>query len=109
MLYWQIGKRINEEILQNKRAAYGKEIVHTLSTQLTVEFGKGWSEKQLRHCLRFAEIFPDQEIVSSLWRQLSEEYGSAFFEKNLHRMMQFAKVFSEKEIEIARNKALDNE
>jgi len=71
LLYWQIGKRINEEVLQNKRAEYGKEIVHTLSTQLTKEYGKGWSEKHLRHCLRFAETFPEFEIVSTLWRQFS--------------------------------------
>ncbi|MBN1902960.1 hypothetical protein JW926_16675, partial [Candidatus Sumerlaeota bacterium] len=52
MLYWQIGKRINEEILKYKRAEYGKKIVATLSRQLEAEYGKGWSEKQLRHCLR---------------------------------------------------------
>jgi hypothetical protein len=34
MLFWQIGKRINEDILQNKRAGYGKQIVVTLSRQL---------------------------------------------------------------------------
>ena len=53
-LYWQIGKRINEEILKNKRAEYGKQIVVSLSRQLTNEYGKGWSEKLLRHCIRFA-------------------------------------------------------
>jgi len=70
-LYWQIGKRITEEVLLNQRAEYGKEIVSTLSAQLTTDFGSGWSEKQLRHCLRFVETFPDIEIVSTLWRQLS--------------------------------------
>src|SRR6187551_3162372 len=39
MLFWQLGKRINEHILQNRRAAYGKEIVSTLSTQLRKRFG----------------------------------------------------------------------
>ena len=34
-------------------------------------YGKGWSEKQLRHCLHFAETFPDEQIVSALRRQLS--------------------------------------
>ncbi len=34
MMYWNIGKLINDEILQNKRAEYGKEIVATLSQQL---------------------------------------------------------------------------
>ena len=71
MLYWNIGKRINSEVLQNERAEYGKQIVSTLSRQLQIEFGNGWSEKQLRHCLRFAEVFPDFSIVSTLWRQLS--------------------------------------
>jgi phosphoribosylformimino-5-aminoimidazole carboxamide ribonucleotide (ProFAR) isomerase len=71
ILYWNIGRRINNEILENKRAEYGKEVVKTLSSELTQEFGKGWSEKQLRHCLRIAETFPDEEIVSTLCRQLS--------------------------------------
>ena len=71
MLYWQIGKRINEEVLQHKRAGYGKEIVVSLARQLEAEYGKGWGEKQLRHCLRFAEAFPDFEIVYTLCRQLS--------------------------------------
>jgi len=69
--YWYIGKRINDEVLENKRAEYGKEIVKTLSVELTKEYGRGWSEKQLRHCLRFAETFADFEIVSALQRQLS--------------------------------------
>ena len=71
MLYWQIGKRINKELLKEKRAEYGKQIVNSLSTQLTLEYGSGWSEKHLRHCLRFAETFPDETIVSALRRELS--------------------------------------
>ena len=54
MLYWQIGKRINNEMLKDKRAEYGKQIVVSLARQLTMEYGRGWSEKQLRHCLRTA-------------------------------------------------------
>ncbi len=71
MLYWQVGKRVNEEVLKEKRGEYGKQIVATLARQLTTEYGKGWSEKQLRHCLRFAEVFPEEPIVSTLWRQFS--------------------------------------
>ena len=59
ILYWNIGGQINKDILGNKRAEYGKEVVNSLSKNLTEEYGKGWSEKQLRHCLRFAETFPD--------------------------------------------------
>lgn len=71
ILYWQIGKRINDEVLQNQRAEYGKEIISTLSIQLTEEYGKGWSKRQLHHCLRFAETFPDITIVHTLCTQLS--------------------------------------
>ena len=71
LLYWNVGERINREILGNKRAEYGKEIVKSLSKNLTEEYGKGWSEKQLRHCLRIAETFPDKKILYALSRQLS--------------------------------------
>ena len=71
MLYWNIGKRINQEVLQDKRAEYGKQIVVSLSRQLSSEYGKGWSEQQLRHCIHFADIFPDDSILSTLWRELS--------------------------------------
>ncbi len=71
MLYWNIGKRIHEDILDKKRAEYGKQIILTLSRQLTEEYGKGWSEKQLRHCLYIVETFPDFAILSTLCRELS--------------------------------------
>lgn len=35
MLYWRVGKRINEEILKGERAEYGKEILPILSAKLT--------------------------------------------------------------------------
>jgi len=70
-LYWQVGKKICDEILQNTRAEYGRQIVATLSRQLTAEYGRGWGEKHLRHCIRFAEVFPDEHIVYALRRQLS--------------------------------------
>ena len=71
LLYWHIGKRINEEVLENQRAEYGKQIVSTLSTQLTEEYGKGFNEKNLRRMMQFAELFPDFQIVAPLARQLS--------------------------------------
>jgi hypothetical protein len=69
--YWNIGKKINDEILQNERAAYGKQIVASLSRQLSLEFGKSFTEKNLRRMIQFNEAFSDFEIVASLMRQLS--------------------------------------
>lgn len=71
MLYWNIGKRINEEVLQNERAAYGKQIIASLSKQLVAEYGGSYKEKNLRRIVQFYKIFPDFEIVASLMRQLS--------------------------------------
>ena len=44
-VYWQIGGRINKQLLKNKRADYGKQLVATLSRQLTAEFGRSYEEK----------------------------------------------------------------
>jgi DUF1016 N-terminal domain len=69
--YWNIGKRIQEDVLQNSRADYGKQIIVSLGRQLTDEYGDGFSAKYLREMIRFFEVFPDFEIVASLMRQLT--------------------------------------
>ncbi|AXV82304.1 PDDEXK nuclease domain-containing protein [Ralstonia solanacearum] len=71
LLYWQVGRRVQVEVLQGERAAYGQEVVKALAARLTADYGKGWSEKQLRHCLRLAETFPDEAMLSALRRALS--------------------------------------
>jgi predicted nuclease of restriction endonuclease-like (RecB) superfamily len=71
MLYWRIGNRIHQEILEGKRADYGAEIVFRVSRQLGLEYGSGFAEKNLRRMIQFAEVFPDERIVVSLIRQLS--------------------------------------
>ena len=71
LLYWRIGQRINDDVLQGERAAYGKEIVATLAQELTHVYGSGFAEKNLRRMMQFAEVFPDEQIVVSLIRQLS--------------------------------------
>jgi len=71
ILYWNIGNRINAEILKNKRAEYGKRIVKELSTQLTGDYGRGWSQRHLFYCIKFAELFPDKNILHTLCAKLS--------------------------------------
>jgi predicted nuclease of restriction endonuclease-like (RecB) superfamily len=70
-LYWQIGKSIQTEILQNQRAEYGKQVIATLSQQLTQTHGKGWSKRQLNYCVSMAEVFPDRAIAHTVCAQLS--------------------------------------
>jgi len=71
LLYWHIGHRIHTEVLKGERAEYGEQIVATLAKQLETSYGRGFSGKNLRHMLRFAESFPDANIVSTLSRQLA--------------------------------------
>ena len=71
MLFWNVGKRINEDILHNKRADYGKRIVPTVSAQLTEKYGKNFELRNLRRMMQFAGQFSDLEIVSPLATQLS--------------------------------------
>lgn len=71
MLYWQVGNRINKEILKDQRAEYGKQIVVTLSQQLLEDYGNSFSEKNIRRMMQFATVFQEKEIVVSLIRQLS--------------------------------------
>ena len=70
LLYWSIGERIRREILGEQRAAYGEQIVATVSAQLTAEYGRGFSRRNVFHMIRLAEIFPDRQIVQTLSAQL---------------------------------------
>jgi predicted nuclease of restriction endonuclease-like (RecB) superfamily len=63
--YWQIGKRIVEEEQHGEsRATYGKAILKNLSDELVREFGKGFSEDNLKNMRRFYLAFQKSETVS---------------------------------------------
>jgi hypothetical protein len=70
LLYWSVGERIRREILREQRAAYGEQILQTLSEQLTAEYGRGFGRRNLFQMVRFAETFPDRQIVQTLSAQL---------------------------------------
>ena len=71
LTFWHIGNQINNEVLQNERAEYGKQIVVTLSRELEKKYGRTFNEKNLRRMIQFAEKFSNPEIVVTLSRQLS--------------------------------------
>ena len=70
-LYWQIGKRLREEVIGDERATYGEQVVAEVARALTGEFGRGFSKRNLHYMVRFAEVFPDADIVHALRSQLS--------------------------------------
>jgi predicted nuclease of restriction endonuclease-like (RecB) superfamily len=65
LLYWEVGQRIRTEILRHRRAAYGEEILATLSQELAVEFGTGFSVSNLSRMLRLVEVFPNHQVVAA--------------------------------------------
>ena len=89
LIFWQVGKRINDEILGNQRADYGKQIVSRLATQLTAKYGRSFEQRNLRRMMQFAEQFSDFEIVSLSATQLSWSH----FIEILPLKTQDAKIF----------------
>lgn len=71
MMYWQIGNKINSEVLGDQRAEYGKQIIKNVALELTQEFGNSFSEKNLRRMMQVALKFEDFQNVVTLSRQLS--------------------------------------
>src|SRR5690606_37966854 len=57
--YWHVGRMIVEEERQGqKRAGYGATLIKNLSSRLTAEFGKGFTETNLRYFRQFYLAFP---------------------------------------------------
>jgi len=89
IMFWRVGARINNEILQNKRAEYGKKIVVTLSRELVSKYGRNFEEKNLRRMIQFAEKFPDIENVVTLSRHLSWSHFLAIIPLKTDKERQF--------------------
>ena len=58
MTYWRVGTRIKEDILFNKRAEYGKQIVKNLSLKLNQRYGKGWGTRPCNIVYALRILFP---------------------------------------------------
>ncbi|WP_160105342.1 PDDEXK nuclease domain-containing protein [Pseudomonas izuensis] len=62
--YWQIGRHIVEfEQEGARRAVYGKQLLASLAKVLTVEFGKGFDETNLRKMRLFYQAFPIRDAL----------------------------------------------
>jgi predicted nuclease of restriction endonuclease-like (RecB) superfamily len=70
-MYWEIGLYINSNMLEFKRAEYGKQIFSTLSRKLVERYGKTFERENLYRMSQFASVFYDPEVVATLAMQLS--------------------------------------
>ena len=92
--YWEIGRRIIEEEQNGEsRATYGKEVLKKLSLELTVEFGKGFSERSLREFRQFYSYFPDFEN----WRTVFAKLNWSHFQRVLRVSDEKARLYYLKE------------
>lgn len=66
LLYWSIGKRINDEILFEKRAIYGEQMIDVLSEKLSAQFGRGYNRSSLFRMVIFARNYSDSQIVATI-------------------------------------------
>jgi predicted nuclease of restriction endonuclease-like (RecB) superfamily len=89
LLFWHVGSRINEVILKNERAEYGKQIVTKVSSQLEYRYGRNFTEKNVRRMIRFAQEFNDYNILPPLvaklsWSHFLELFPLKSFEAKLY-------------------------
>lgn len=73
--YWQIGKYIVEtEQNGNIKAEYGKKLLTTLSHELTLRLGKGYSRPNLNNMRKFYLKYPNCQMVSDKlsWSHICE-------------------------------------
>ena len=63
-MYWQIGRRIQEEEQKGKeRADYGSYLLKNLAKKLEPEYGSGFSVRQLEMCRQFYRVYPIANTV----------------------------------------------
>ena len=70
LLYWQVGNYINQQLVSEGRTEYGAKIIATLSQQLTLQYGKGYTYTALTRMCKVSAIF-NIEIIATLSQQLS--------------------------------------
>lgn len=71
LLYWNIGKDIAEKVLNYEKAQYGKSVIKNLSKMLTIEYGRGYSVRNIHRMLKFYEYYSDIQILPTLSAKLS--------------------------------------
>ena len=70
--YWHIGKRIVEQEQAGKeRAKYGQALIEALADELTKEYGRSFSKRNLQYFRKFYLAFPDEQIVNTCVHNLN--------------------------------------
>ena len=72
LTYWHVGKRIVEQEQAGKeRAKYGQSLIEALADELTKEYGKNFSKRNLQYFRKFYLAFSDEQIVNTCVHNLN--------------------------------------
>ncbi|MGV8948948.1 MAG: DUF1016 N-terminal domain-containing protein [Candidatus Paracaedibacter sp.] len=89
LLYWHIGKRIQDEILKFERAEYGEKIIENLASYLSVEYSKGFSKRNVSYMVQFYMAFPKYEILQTASAKLSWSHFLALISAKEQQAIEF--------------------
>ena len=72
LTYWHVGKRIVEQEQNgNERTQFGQALIDALADELTKEYGKSFSKRNLQYFRKFYIAFPDVRIVNACVHNLT--------------------------------------
>lgn len=71
ILYWNVGKIIKTQILDDNKPEYGKSVIQNLSQELVLEYGRGYSQRNLFNMVKLYEVFGDEKILHTLCTKLT--------------------------------------
>ena len=71
LTYWQIGKTIKEKVITEQRADYGDATMQKLADRLVMDYGTGFSRRNLFRMVKLYQQFGERQIVRTLSAQLS--------------------------------------
>ena len=74
---WLLGMRIQREVLKDKRAEYGEQVVKNLSIALVNKYGKGFQLANLYHFIAFYNYFPN--IFYAVSGKSGDELDNIFY------------------------------
>lgn len=71
LLYWNVGRVIRTDILEDDKAEYGQNIIKNLSEELSTVYGRGYSQRNLFNMVKLYDVFEDELILQTLSAKLT--------------------------------------
>ena len=75
---WMLGMRIQHEVLKDKRAEYGEQVISNLANQLTQKYGRGFIKRNLHHFVDFflkhSDFFHAVSGISEIVNAVSSQF-----------------------------------